>query len=257
MKLDEMKEAIKQYTKKQKSEFKEVKEPWDTVTLYHGTTTRHLNSILQHGLTPRMVNQNSNFEEVPSNEELVYMTTRWHYWYAYNANEQSLTKQVGEERYEMEEVEDLWRETEDIPMYIACEVPRELLTLDEDVVYQYNIRKGMSDGSIQRPEDITLEMCLEQGTVASLAPITLEYINEIVILGNVDFRNYLLDGSYGQDVSNWFKGLGLGYTDMWEIIMLECSHFKKGHHVFDVSPEENVLVKRVELTEDGLVVTVG
>lgn len=252
MRLEEMKEAIKQFTKNQKKQFKEVKEPWDTVTLFHGTTTRHLNSILQHGLTPRMENQVSNFDDVPSNEELVYLTTRWHYWYAYNANQQSIIRQVGEERFDKEEIEDLWRETGDLPMYISCEVPRELLTLDEDVVYQYNIRKGMKEGRIQKPEDITVEMSLEQGTVASLTPIGLEYINEIVILGNGEYRSHLLDGSYGADASNWFKGFGLGDTDMWELIWLECSHFKKGNHTLVVSPTENELVEKISLTDTGL-----
>lgn len=252
MRLEEMKEAIKQYAKNQKGLFIEVGKPWDTVTLYHGTTTRHLNSILQHGLTPRMINQISNFEDVPSNDELVYLTTRWHYWYAHNANQQSLISQVGLERFEEEDIEGLWRETQDIPMYIECEVPRELLTLDEDVVYQYNIRKAIKKGSIQKPEDITVDMCLEQGTVASLLPISLEYINEIVILGNVEYRDYLLEGSYGSDASNWFKGFGLGHTDMWEMIMLESSHFKKGNHIIEVNAEKNELIKSLEITDEGL-----
>lgn len=85
-----MKLRIVEYTKQQKMSFQGVEEPWETITLYHGTTTRYLNNIIQNGLTPRKVNQVNNFVEVPSNEELVYLTTKWHYWYAYNANQQSL-----------------------------------------------------------------------------------------------------------------------------------------------------------------------
>jgi hypothetical protein len=255
--LEEMKEEIKAYTKKQKENFQESEDSWETITLYHGTTTKYLNDILKHGITPRKVNQINNFSEVPSNEELVYLTSRWHYWYAYNANQESLIKQVGEKRFEDEEISTLWDETGDFPMYITCEVPVEFLTLDEDVVYQRNIRKALREGTIASPSDITVDMCLEQGTIASLQTISPEYINEIVILGNPEFKEYLLDGQYGADASNWFKGFGLGHSDLWEIMMLEHSHFKKGNHTLEVyyPVEDNLPVQKIQLIDSELVIT--
>ncbi|PLS19751.1 hypothetical protein CVD28_01545 [Bacillus sp. M6-12] len=252
--LEEMKEEIKVYTKKQKESFQETDDSWNTITLYHGTTTKYLNDILKNGLTPRKENKVNNFSDVPSNEELVYLTTRWHYWYAYNANQESLIKQVGEKRFEEEDIETLWNETGDFPMYVTCEVPVEFLTLDEDVVYQRKIRKGFRDGTITSPADITVDMCLEQGTIASLQTISPEYINEIVILGNAEYKNYLLEGQYGADASNWFSGLGIGHSDLWELIMLEHSHFKKGNQALEVEypPENNKPIKKIQLEDSGL-----
>lgn len=252
--LEEIKEDIKIYTKQQKDSFKGVEEPWETITLYHGTTSKYLNEILKNGLTPRSLNQKNNFIEVPSNEELVYLSTKWHYWYAYNANQNSLIESLGVERFNKEPIETLWNETSDFPMFITCEVPVELLTLDEDVVYQYNIKKGLKDGSISSPEDITLEMCLEQGTVASMGIISPEYINSITILGNPAFKEYLLDGQYGVDASNWFRGLGMGISDLFELEMIGITEFRNGNEMILVEypPENNKPVKKMELTENGL-----
>lgn len=255
--IEQMKAEIIEYTKKQKESFKEVKEPWETITLYHGTTTRYLNDILKHGLTPRKTNKRNNFIHVPSNEELVYLTSKWHYWYAYNANNESLIEHVGEERHLKEPISQLWKETSDFPMYVVCEVPVELLTLDEDVVYQQDVKKNIREGIIKTPKDISVETCMNQGTVASLDTISPEYINEIIILGNEEFRDYLLDGQYGQDVSNWFKGFGTGHSDLLDLNMLELSTFGEGNEILEVvyPAEDNVPVKSIELTDKGLIIT--
>lgn len=221
--LEEMKEKIKSYTLDQKNKFQEVEEPWETITLYHGTTSRHLNKILKEGLTARINNQQNNFEHVPSNEHLVYLTTKWHYWYAYNANQESLIQQVGIDRYNNESITSLWNETSDFPVYLSLEVPIELLTLDEDVVYQKEIKRGIKEGRILSAEDITFETCLSQGTVASLTNLDPSYINEVFILGSEKFRNDLLDGAYGTDASLWFKGFGIGQVDMMEVLIHQIS----------------------------------
>lgn len=117
-----------------------------------------------------------------------------------------------------------------------------------------NIRKGLKERTITKPEDISVERCLEQGTIASLQNISPEYISDIVILGNPDYREYLLEGQYGVDASNWFKGFGIGETDMFEQIMLELSYFKRGNKLLDIhsQPGFNRLVKQIRLQEDGL-----
>lgn len=252
--IDKLKEQIKDYTRKKKESFTGVEEPWETVTLYHGTTTRYLNEILRKGITPRKENQKNNFIEVPSNDELVYLTTKWHYWYAYNANQQSLKELVGEERFNSEAIESLWNETSDFPMYIECEVPVELLTLDEDVVYQYKIKKGVRNREIKSAEDITVEMCLEQGTIASMDTILPEYISSITILGNPDYQDYLLNGNYGVDASNWFRGLGIGACDPEELRWIESTKYRNGIEIIEAvyPPENNKLIKQLIKTEDGL-----
>lgn len=252
--LDNMKEQIKQFTKQQKKNFKEIEEPWETITLYHGTTSKNVNDIIENGLTPRKTNLRNNFVEVPSNEELVYLTTKWHYWYAYNANQKSLIEQVGLERYNSEPISYLWNETSDFPMYISCEVPVELLTIDEDVVYQNEIRKALRNGQITTPKDISLEFSLSQGTVASLLPILPEYINEFIILGSPNFREYLLEGQYGIDASNWFRGLGTGQSDVLELNLLEFGECNNQNGILSMEypPENTPLIDRIFVDNNGI-----
>lgn len=251
-----MKNQIMNYTKEQKKNFNGVEEPWETITLYHGTTSRYLNTIIREGLTSRSLNKRNNFTEVPSNEELVYLTNRWHYWYAFNANQESLIEQVGEERFKNESLQDLWAETSDFPMYVTVEVPVELLTLDEDVVYQYNIKKGLRDGTFKNPTDISVEDCLAQGTVASLTAISPEYISDFGIIGSEKFRDDLLNGQYGADASRWFKGLGLGSSDLMEIMVAESMNYNNQNTslYMEYPPEKMSLVKSVRLEEAGLTI---
>lgn len=148
----------------------------------------------------------------------------------------------------------MWNLTSDFPMYLTCEVPIEQLTLDKDVVYQIGIRKGIRDGSIRSPEDITLDMCLNQGTVASLLPIQPENINEIVILGNEEFRNDLLDGQYGQDAHGWFQEFGLGHLDTMDIMILESLQYRSGIGIIEMQypPENTPFIQKIWLEDNQL-----
>lgn len=257
--MDEMKAEILKYTKEQKKNFKEVEIPWETVTLYHGTTSKHINSIIKDGITPRTTNKQNNFAHVPSNEELVYLTSKWHYWYAFNANQNSLIEQVGEERYLNEPIEDLWKETMDYPMYVEIEVPVEVLTLDEDVVYQMDIRKGLMDGSITEVSQITLDSCLQQGTAASLVSIPPEWISNFGIIGSQEFRDGLLDGQYGADTHGWFSGFGMGETDTLSIFVAETTNYNNKNYLLPMEypPENMPHVSAIYPSEEGLVVKIA
>jgi len=251
---EEWKEEIKSYTHNRSLAFREVEEPWETITLYHGTTSKYLNDILQNGILPRMTHGNNNFTDNPSGERLVYLTTKWHYWYAYLANQNALIEKVGESRYDEESIEDLWNETGEFPIVITCEVPIELLTLDEDVVYQHFIKKRMRSGEIESPLDITLDDCLSQGTVASLSTIELPYINEIMILGSESLRNELMDGQYGREYSEWASGFGTGELGEMTIMMHAIDkHGKKIESLpVYISSSENPTVTKIFLENDTL-----
>lgn len=254
--MDEMKQEILNYAKEQKKNFKGVETPWETVTLYHGTTTKHLNAIIKEGLTPRITNKQNNFLDVPSNEELVYLTSKWHYWYAFNANQKSLIEQVGEERYLSEPIEDLWEETMDYPMYVAVDVPVEVLTLDEDVVYQIDIRKALMEGKITSASQISLDDCLQQGTAASIVPIPPEWISNFGIIGSQEFRDGLLDGQYGADAHGWFSGFGMGSSDLLSIMVAEMSNFNNDNCLLPMEypPQKMPFVSSIYPSEKGLVV---
>lgn len=53
--------------------------------LYHGTSERHLDAIMAGGLWPRRLTGRSNFPQVPSAEDRVYLTDTYPLWYAIKA----------------------------------------------------------------------------------------------------------------------------------------------------------------------------
>lgn len=72
----------------------------ETITLYHGTTTDRLNSILKKGLLPRKETDIDNWEWNDDNENsienVVYLSNKWHYFYAFNTWGVYLMKKYGE-----------------------------------------------------------------------------------------------------------------------------------------------------------------
>ena len=49
--------------------------------LYHGTTIRHLDSILAHGLRPRN-DASGHWEQFPSRPDMVYLTSAYPFFFA-------------------------------------------------------------------------------------------------------------------------------------------------------------------------------
>ncbi|WP_144536709.1 hypothetical protein [Bacillus thuringiensis] len=246
MNLDGMKELIKQNAMKRKQLFTELKEPWNVVRVYYGTTSKKLNDILQHGIIPQ--------NDVPSNPELVSLTTKWHYWYAFQENQKSLIETVGQERYESESITSLWNETGDFPIYISFEVPKEILVVDENVVHQLDIKKKIQNGDIESPDDISLEDCLEHGMIASIDTIQPWYIDEVNIIGSEEYRADLLDGAYGEEANLWFKEFENGSITADSLNLYEQVAYGNLVKVVVFSPitEDNPKIKRVYIKDEKL-----
>ena len=55
----------------------------NTLTLYHGTTTKHLDHILKKGITPRYKNSIGNWKDNPSRDDMVYLSDAYACYFAY------------------------------------------------------------------------------------------------------------------------------------------------------------------------------
>ena len=83
--------------------------------LYHGTTSRHLDSIREHGLLPRYDERPTRWDENPSATDRVYLTNAYAVWFAWTAAE------AGEKG-----------------VVVAVDVEEEDLVADEDYLAQTN-----------------------------------------------------------------------------------------------------------------------
>lgn len=204
------------------------------VTLFHGTSLYHLNSILLNGLLPRRKSNLSNYdEELESNPYLVYLTNKWHYFYA-NAACNTLIKAgtpLGQE----------WN----IPAYVEFKLPLEYLTLDEDFFHSKYVKdKLKSCLKKQKPFlELTLEECLAQyATAAHLGEILPSSIVSFTILTDMDClrKNFLTTSQYQKEFIKWGQGKGKGSLKFIDLVQLEDSPYNLTFFMKDV-PQNSII----------------
>ena len=185
----------------------------DTITLFHGTNTKYLNSILTNGILNRKEIGISNWNEFSSMESLVYLTNKWHYFYAINSL--------------FTIIDDLKKDEQvAFPCYVECVIPKDLIVVDEDFfISNYSIKKARNAFKKNKEFTLTWEECLAQyGTVAVLGNIPVKYIKSFTILGDVEyFMEELMadDCQYKKDYIKWQSGKGKGDLNINDLIGLE------------------------------------
>lgn len=169
----------------------------DMVRVYHGTSTSHLHDILTYGLQPRSVTNRSNWnithngENLASIDDVVYVTTKWHYYYANVVARQN---------------------KEAFPCYIAFDIPKSALIPDEDAFHSklsserfwtYFYSKGRQPFHLSGEESL-----LFYHTASIPLGIPLSCIKEVTVLGDHDFLTDILSPSstYSQCLEEWSQG---------------------------------------------------
>lgn len=183
------------------------------ITLFHGTDLSNINSILYSGLETSGETNKNNYEgDLKSNEGLIYLTNKWHYWYAYKALEQSFKNSDNKYR---------------IPCYIECTVPASKLIMDEDFVHSMYVKNRLKTCLKKRQHifELTYVECLNQyGTVAHLGKVERKDIIAFTVLFNVDLfkRNFIDEKSqYQKDLQKWGHGKGKGSLKLIDLFRLE------------------------------------
>lgn len=211
------------------------------IKLFHGTSLRYFNDILLGGLQKRNITQRSNFEdEIKSNENLVYLTNKWHYWYAYKAVE-TLNK--------MDEA------NVNVPCYIECEVEVKNLIMDEDFFHSKYVKTKLKN-CLKRHEqymELKYDECISQyGTVAHIGDISRDNVISITILAGAKtfLKNFIVPSSqYQKDLLKWGSGKGKGQLKFMDLLELEDQKYDLTFQLEDIP--SGYTVKDIILDEEN------
>lgn len=193
----------------------------DTVTLYHGTTFGHLNSILKYGILPRAITNIDNWEDVelilPSTSNVVYLTNKWHYFYAYQATGTYMEKNYQRINW--------WDTGETFPCYVECVVPKALLVADEDFFNSKYMTQKIKT-SIKKGKELTVsweESLAHYATVGVLGGVQPEWIRSFSVLAEpkLYYDFFLGDTPYSKEFWAWTQGKGKGKIKLIDMMKRE------------------------------------
>lgn len=205
----------------------------ETITLYHGTTTDRLNSILKKGLLPRKETGFDNWEWNDDNENsienVVYLSNKWHYFYAFNTWGVYLMKKYGE-NFEGLKQGDKYLDT--FACYVECKVPKALLVIDEDFIKTRYMEKKIKS-YLKRNKEIVfdpLECLAQYGTVGVLGGIPPSMITSFTVLADLKLFHYVTDENspYHKEWYNWQLGKGKGKISLKQMLDKEAESDMNG-----------------------------
>ena len=198
--------------------FNKEKDTNDLITLYHGTSARHLPSILENGIQPKKFHKNSNYDASnSSNSELVYLTNNLGYYYAFGTTMLDMAAYEKENNVNFVELaltdaemrtsyEIYYALTGNVPILIEVSIPRTWLYFDEDIAYSRKVRSMLSSGELTY-DMLDYEISLQQHTCTSILPVPLENIEEIQTIAYLDLEELLTNTNYGNFCDKWVNGL--------------------------------------------------
>ena len=217
----------------------------DTITLFHGTNSMYLNSILQHGIVPRSVHGISNWEKHPSFSNLTYLTDKWHYYYA-----------VSSIAIRMENDEIEFSENPVFPVYFEVEVPKAMLLPDEDFLVASRLINNRMKKAQRTNKDFSVDWqeCLAHyGTVAVMGAVKREWITSFTILadGKYLYSNFIDEKcQYYKDSRKWQQGKGKGKMKLLDLLHLEAQTDLNGTWWLKDFPD-GLFVEGVKLGDRG------
>lgn len=219
---------------------KEVSNPKNRITLYHGTTTAYLVDILKNGIRPRCYTNNSNYEhQHRSANNAVYLTDKWHYMYAVQVTDKYIKNKYGDNGLPW------WTNRESFPVYIKLNIPKEHLAIDEDIVFS----KYFKD-IVRQNKDFTAtwkESLKHYRTATFIGEIPVEYIEEITVLGDTGFivKEICDDNSaYYKDYANVMKGVSVGKR-IKDISVIKKKEIKSPLNI-TIKPQDLIGINKVE-----------
>ena len=128
--------------------------------LYHGTTARYLKTILTQGLTPRDEGE-GNWEEYPSRDDLVYLTTAYPFYFGFTPTEEGEDILVVETDTEYLFDEKMLPDEDFIAQIVSRQLEVSLDSVHDDVRRQLEVYREHTEDSLTG-----LGNCAYKGVIA-------------------------------------------------------------------------------------------
>lgn len=195
--------------------------------LYHGTSAKHLESILGKGIQPRG-RRKGNWKEFPSRKDMVYLTNAYAPFFAVQSSEdhKALILELDLDRLDMDKI---YPDEDFIAQALAMQTKRPL-----DVVHD-EIRETLENFQHHSMDSLNaLGNCSHKGRIPASAItryclVDFEKRPDLAIMSmdpSISIMNYRFCGGKYRSVISWLFGdradfeLGVGGNEMW-IEMIE------------------------------------
>ncbi len=178
---------------------------------YHGTSTATLDDILENGIRPRSVTGKSNWDKFKSRDDMVYLTTAYPLYFAFNAMaspeaEKCVVIEVDINKLEKKKI----YPDEDFLAQVIAEVQGETLERVHPVIrmnlekYRNAWRESLKNmGSVCHKGHIQVE------AITRYAVVDVKHQAQLVhscLDPTITYMNYQIMGSYYEGIVAWIMG---------------------------------------------------
>ena len=195
--------------------------------LYHGTSSRHLGSVLKEGLKPRG-RKKGNWESFPSRKDMVYLTNAYAPFFAIQGSkgkEKALILEIDMD------LESLYPDEDFIAQALAHQTGRPLDEVHEEVVADLESYQHLAIDSLQRLGNCSHKGVIPADNISRYCLIDCAARSDIGMIcmdPSISLMNYRFCGSKYRSVISWLFGdrddfdLGFGPNEVYIEMMEKC-----------------------------------
>ena len=180
--------------------------------LYHGTTTKYLSRILKGGIKPRGATGNSNWEEFPSMDNRVYLSSTYPLYFAAAATDLD-AKKAGMAVFEIEskglDRDRLYPDEDFITQCITHNEGRPLKEVQKEVIAKMEGYQHHWNDSLEKMGNVSYHGAIPASAITRYATVdhriraslTSDSLNPTITI-----INHAIKGRYYQDFVKWVFG---------------------------------------------------
>ena len=177
--------------------------------IYHGTSFKNFDSILNNGIDPRS-DRKSNWEEYESRDDMVYLTLAYPFYYAACVTENDDPLVVFEIDCGKLDVSNLYPDEDYIAQGISHQTGKSLKDVHFDIRDNIDEWKDLWESSLDKMGNVCHKGNIPISCVTRYAIVDPKEFNPHIYIDLLDPSitpiNYMIKGEYYRNLVNWFFG---------------------------------------------------